>query len=199
MIHVLNYGIGNVTAISNFLYYAGFENAIIDEPSTNLARVRAIILPGVGSFDEGMNKLNERGFAEYLLDELNREVVIIGVCLGMQLLLDSSEEGKQKGLGFIPGVARKLSENFSLGKPNCGWREIEGLPINKYIPSKTKAYFNHSYSVIASENSYSISVLEREKNICVAVQKGRVFGFQFHPERSHKYGKEIFQNLFNEI
>ena len=199
MIHVLNYGIGNVTAISNFLYYAGFENAIIDEPSTNLARVRAIILPGVGSFDEGMNKLNERGFAEYLLDELNREVVIIGVCLGMQLLLDSSEEGKLKGLGLIPGVARKLPENFSLGKPNCGWREIQGFPTNKYIATKTKAYFNHSYAVVASENPYSIAVLEREREISVAVKNERVFGFQFHPERSHKYGKEIFQGLFDKI
>jgi glutamine amidotransferase len=199
MIHILNYGIGNVTALSNFLYYAGFENAIIEEPSENLKRARAMILPGVGSFDEGINRLKEKGFAEFLEDELNREVAIIGVCLGMQLLLDSSEEGKQKGLGFIPGVSRKLSDDFALGRPNCGWREIAGLSKNEYIPIKTKAYFNHSYAVIAPENEYSTAVLESEKNICVAIQKERVFGFQFHPERSHKYGKEIFQNLFNKI
>ena len=199
MIQILNYGIGNVTAISNFLYYAGFDNSIIEEPPTNLDGAKAIILPGVGSFDEGVKRLNEKGFSEYLVDKLKREVVIIGVCLGMQLLLDSSEEGKLKGLGFIPGVARKLPENFLLGKPNCGWREIQGFPTNKYIATKTKAYFNHSYAVIASENPYSMAVLEREKSISVAVQNERVFGFQFHPERSHKYGKEIFQNLFDKI
>jgi glutamine amidotransferase len=197
MIYVLNYGLGNVTAISNFLFYAGFDNRIIDEPPTVMTKVTALILPGVGAFDEGAIKLTEKGFADFLKNELQREVLIIGVCLGMQLLLDSSEEGKQLGLGFIPGSARKLSKDFSLGIPNCGWREIQASPINKFIPAKTKAYFNHSYAVVASENENSIAILENEKNVSVAIRKNRVFGFQFHPERSHKFGKNIFQNLLN--
>jgi glutamine amidotransferase len=195
MIGVLDYGLGNIVAVRNLLLKSGIKHSMLSTPIEKSNFYSSLILPGVGSFDAGIKLLKSTCFYEYIIDEAKKGTNIIGLCLGMHLLFDGSEEGSVKGLGLIPGIVRKLPNNTNLGVPNCGWRTILSKDPNKSGKTLPKAYFNHSFGVFDSQCLYTTSVLEKDQTICASVQKENIFGFQFHPERSYSYGQSIFKGL----
>jgi glutamine amidotransferase len=195
MIGVLDYGLGNLVAVQNILVKSGIKHSIVSTPIEKSNSYSSLILPGVGAFDAGIRRLRSTSFDEFILDEAKRGTNIVGLCLGMHLLFDRSEEGTTKGLALIPGTVRKLSDYSNIVVPNCGWRTILSKDSNKSAKTLPRAYFNHSFGVLDSQTQYATSVLEKYLNICASVQKDNIFGFQFHPERSYSYGESIFKRL----
>lgn len=194
MIGILDYGVGNIQAIKNILIQAEIECCFVSNKHDSYANYSAIVLPGVGSFDYAMMKLNESGL-RYILNNLKKNQSVIGICLGMQLLCEGSEEGTIEGLGFVPGKVKKLRQQDDLGIPNCGWRNLQILPgkDEEYLPAR--AYFNHSYALRLEDSKYATSLIENRSEIVASLRFENFFGFQFHPERSHKYGISLFKSL----
>ena len=198
MIGILDYGIGNTKAIANLLNIAEIPNQFLSDIDVSLKNIAAIILPGVGSFDPAIHKLKSKQYFEFIKE--SKDVTpIIGICLGMQLLFENSEEGVENGLGILPGVIRKIQESDNVGIPNCGWREITTNVHNEFLEYPTRYYFNHSYSLRTSETNLEVSYLQESSEIVASVQQDNIFGFQFHPERSHQYGISLFQKIYQKL
>lgn len=195
-VHVIDYGLGNIGSITNMISRMGGLPVVCREP-TALADAERIILPGVGAFDAGMGALDSAGFVRPLLDAVGRQVPILGICLGMQLLFPASEEGRRPGLGLIHGRVRRFDATAGLKIPHMGWNRVEpsascplfaGLEDNRF-------YFVHSYHADceAAENVAGTTVYGQR--FASAVQSGKVFGAQFHPEKSHKFGMRLVANF----
>lgn len=202
MIAIINYGLGNVGSIHNMLNFLGVESKIIDSPS-QLKDADKIILPGVGSFDTGMNLLNEGGW----LDPLNEKVLVkktpvLGICLGMQLMTMKSEEGKKKGLGWVDGVTERF--NFDLKSdiktPHMGWNQValvneSNLHYDLNQLEVVKYYHVHSYYVKIKNPKNTIFNTNYGFEFCSGFQHENIYGVQFHPEKSHKYGMILMINF----
>jgi glutamine amidotransferase len=177
----------------------GIKSIASDKPE-QIQNATRIILPGVGSFDYAMEKLNDLN----LIDALNKKVLedkvpTLGICLGMQLLAESSEEGRLKGFGWIPGEVKKLNTSEKL--PHMGWnfvKPLEGSPLFNGYTRKPKYYFVHSYHFTCS-NEYIIGTTEYGETFNSVVRKGNILGAQFHPEKSHKYGMRFLTNFIEAI
>lgn len=201
MIGILNYEMGNIGSISNILRYVGCKSIVVNNPN-ELRNIDKLILPGVGRFDVAMKKINE--IAE-LVETLNflakdRKIPILGICLGMQLLTDYSEEGNVSGLGWIHGKTYKFPTIQNLKIPHMGWNKINrkiDIPLTSELSYEDRYYFVHSYYVkVLDEASrmmttnygidFDSGIINKEENI---------FGLQFHPEKSHKFGVKIFKNF----
>ena len=197
MIVIIEYNCGNVGSISNMLKKIGIECEVSSNHDTILSADK-LILPGVGSYDNGMNKLKSKN----LIDPLNEFVQIkkkpiLGICLGMQLMSHSSEEGIEQGLSWIeePVVSFKSQLDFTGTIPAMGWNYITIAKENLLLNEENKRYyFVHSY--FYKSNKYSILNTQiNEFEYCAAFQKDNLFGVQFHPEKSHKFGMELLQNF----
>lgn len=202
MVVIIDYGIGNVGSIQNMLLKIGVNS----EVSSHLGKIRdahKLILPGVGHFDVGMSKLNEYN----LIETLNNRVVangvpILGICLGMQLMTQSSEEGLGEGLKWITATAKKftVTEGSRLRVPHMGWNTLS--PVSDHVlfnnlGEGARFYFVHSYYVQCSDEAQSLAKTGYGIEFDSAVKKDNIFGVQFHPEKSHKFGKEVLQNFIN--
>lgn len=198
MIAILDLGSGNIGSLVNALNWIGVENTIVNSPLT-LTKASKIILPGVGSFDTAMEKIHYKGFREPLEElVIHKKTPIMGICLGMQILTESSEEGKLKGLGWIKGKTVKLitSERFKV--PNMGWLKVDNKPqtcLSKNIPNNTYFYFAHSYKIEIDEPNDSIMTSHLQQAFISGVQKDNIYGIQFHPEKSHEQGLQLLQNF----
>jgi glutamine amidotransferase len=192
---------GNFAAIKNMLRKLGFDAVVTSDPKI-LSKANKIILPGVGSFDYGIENLTKLG----LIDVLKKKVLIdntpiLGVCLGMQLLTKSSEEGVTKGLGFIDAATIKFkfnNENEIIKVPNMGWNYINLNYSNSILESKyekQRFYFVHSYHVVCFNESDILATSKYGLDFVSAFKNKNIYGFQFHPEKSHKYGLEILKNF----
>lgn len=195
---IVDYKLGNLGSVYNMLKYLGI-NSIISGDKDIVEKADKLILPGVGAFDEGMKNLKESG----LIPVLNRKVLqqnipILGICLGMQLLGEASEEGTEKGLGWIKAVCKKFSfEDSSIKIPHMGWNFT--IPCKDRILVRalegSKFYFVHSYYMeCRSEADVLMKSLYGIDFTC-AVQRENIMGVQFHPEKSHKYGMQLFKNF----
>jgi glutamine amidotransferase len=201
-IGVLNFGIGNVTSIQNMLKKVGFESDLISSPN-EVSDFDKVILPGVGSFDYAMNTLNLNSW----LDELNKFVLIdekpiLGICLGMQLMCKSSEEGKLPGLSWIDANLKKFSTstNFQLKVPHMGWNNVNVKAGNSdlfiELEKNNRFYFVHSYYVEVKNKSYESSITNYNGiDFVSSFQNKNIFGVQFHPEKSHKFGLKLLENF----
>ena len=205
MIGVVNYGAGNVHAILNQYDLLNIEHMIISN-ETDFKKVDKIILPGVGSFDYCKKKLYESN----LIDELNSHVIVkqkptLGICVGMQLLADSSDEGVENGLSWIPGKVKKFNLDWFKNKPklpHMGWNKISVIDNNsifKGISEKIGFYFVHSYYFEAKNKDNVISLTNYGINFHSAVQNNNIFGVQFHPEKSQNNGILFFDEYFKKI
>lgn len=203
MIKILDYGMGNCGSIKNMLRYLGTDAEIVNQPAA-LADASAIILPGVGSFDHGMTHLEP--FIEALEKKvLIDEVPFLGVCLGMQLLLKKSDEGKLGGLGWIDGEVKRFS--FSkittcerLVVPHMGWNEIFSVNECRLIAPRSKEnrdrfYFVHSFHATDVPEDNVIARCRYGYDFVCGIQKKNIYGVQFHPEKSHKFGKKMFKQF----
>lgn len=199
---VVDYGVCNVGSIMNMLKKIGAEATVVSA-SEKLEKAGRLILPGVGSFDSGMDSLEERGLVEALKDAAGKGIPILGICLGMQLLGTSSEEGKKEGLALMPVEYRRFQNplDHDTGKklkiPHMGWDMVEivnGSPLSDGIPFPQRYYFVHSYYAVCEER-YSLLFCQYGHRFTVAVRSGNVYGVQFHPEKSHNFGLCILKNF----
>lgn len=199
MISIVDYGVGNLGSIVNMLKYIDVECQIVSEPD-QISKSQKIILPGVGNWDHGMTQLNEKGLIKSIKKKVIEEnTPLLGICLGMQLMLDRSEEGKLPGLGLISGFVKKFQfeDTHNLRVPHMGWNEIlidkENI-ISKYVNEKDRFYFVHSYHAVV-ENQDSLYSCEYGYKFSCGIQKNNLWGLQFHPEKSHKFGMKLLQGF----
>lgn len=200
MIHVIDYNIGNIGSVVNMLRHIGAAVTIATKPE-QIHNADKIILPGVGAFDAGVAALKSTGFDEAIQQVVrNDKVFLLGICLGMQLLMESSEEGMSAGLGLVQGQVKKfVIENKSMRIPHMGWNTVQAVNKGRLLTNAQddafRFYFVHSYYVHCTNPSDSVGVTSYGPNFTSVFEKDRIMGVQFHPEKSHRYGKQLFKNF----
>lgn len=196
---IVDYGMGNLGSILNMIKKLGGKPTLTSDPAV-VAVAEKLVLPGVGAFDHGISGLHERGLSKALTVAVERGSAVLGICLGMQLMLDASEEGRLPGLGWIPGRARRFPEQQGgLKVPHMGWNVVTPCkenPLLRATPEEpARFYFVHSYKVECDEPGDVLAVTDYGDRFCSAFQRGKIFGVQFHPEKSHVFGMALFRNF----
>lgn len=191
-IGVLDYGVGNLGSVVNMLRYLGFVPVMVTSPE-QADRLGHLILPGVGAYDAGVTGLRESGLAEAVLRHCEKGRPLLGICLGMQLLLDGSREGELPGLGLIPGRCEAFADHVADRRiPHMGWQEVfptgGAATVGLEIPEPARFYFAHSYFLPVDEPERTYAEAEFGIRFSAIVGKGSVVGMQFHPEKSHRFG-----------
>lgn len=201
MIAIVDYGSGNVAAIADIFKRLKVPHRITRDHA-ELREADRYILPGVGAFDTTMRTLKESGLIGVLNEEVHdRGKKILGICVGMQVLGDSSEEGVLPGLGWIPGHIRRIDASAIEGQtklPHMGWNSIllKGrLPLFEGVDLERGFYFLHSYYFDATNQASVVATVDYGKKLPCGVISGNVFGLQFHPEKSHANGVAVFRNF----
>ena len=198
MIKIIDYGTGNINSISNMLEKIKIKNLIVSSKN-NLNQNDKIILPGVGSFDKAVKNLKKNGIYEELKNNyLDKNYKILGICLGMQILCKGSEEGNEEGLNFFDTVCKKFLKNNNNQSTTMGWMKIKTIindPIIYRIDKNSRFYFLHSYYVEANKNFTISEANNFQTNYSSIIKNENIYGFQFHPERSHNFGLKILENF----
>lgn len=203
MIGIIDYGLGNLGSIQNMLKVIG-EKSIISSDISRLQECDKYILPGVGSFDAGMSKLNDSGLTDFIKQvAIKDKKTILGICLGMQLLGRKSQEGKLEGLGLIPfdNVKFKL-EDTNLKVPHMGWDVVEfnkESPLLKSLKGTQRYYFVHSYHAVCDKDENILMTCDYGYKFPCAIIKDNIVGVQFHPEKSHDFGMALLENFVKEF
>lgn len=196
MIIIADIGVGNTRSVKYMLDYLDIESEILNSSNNVSYRdSRHIILPGVGSFDSGVQCLDRSGWGSFLQNNQS-DFNILGICLGMELLMGKSEEGLENGLGMIAGMCVKFDQD-KVRVPNIGWRNVEITRKNNLLSEdkEYKFYFSHSYYIEPVDDSVIVGKTDYEISFPSIIQKGNIYGCQFHPERSHKFGMELLKNF----
>jgi imidazole glycerol-phosphate synthase subunit HisH len=196
---ILNIGLGNISSVQKILQTIGCDANLVGDASV-LGKYKKIILPGVGHFDEGVRRLDANGFRVALTMAISQDAHILGICLGMQLLCRSSEEGELPGLGLIDADVKKFrfAPESRLKVPHMGWNVVTAPRANPLLPVGTEEqrfYFVHSYKVVPDDPTIIIGTANYGGEFCAAFQQGNVFGVQFHPEKSHRFGMELMRRF----
>ncbi len=197
MLVILDYGVGNLGSLLNMCNRLGI-NAIISSNSNDIINATHIILPGVGSFDSGINKFNKSCLLKPLEEAVfEKKIPILGICLGMQLMCKSSEEGTLSGFGWIDATALRINFSDKLKVPHIGWNSIECLKKNSLFDEDLdyRFYFVHSYYVKCANKENILCSTLYEKEFTSGFQDENIFGVQFHPEKSHKFGMSLLKNF----
>ena len=196
MIAVIDYGVGNLFSLKSSFAAIGSEAVVTSDPDV-IAEADRLILPGVGAFEDAARKLRDTGMADVVRREAASGKPIMGICLGMQLLLDKSYEyGEHEGLGLIHGSVRPISDVIDEGLkiPHIGWNRLivkKQSPLFKYLNDGDCVYFVHSY--YAADCDDVTAVAEYSAELTASIEKGNVFGCQFHPEKSGDVGLNILR------
>lgn len=199
---IVDYGVGNLNSMLNMLRKIGAREARISGDPNDILSAAKLILPGVGAFDRGMENLRARG----LIEPLTRRVMqdrapILGVCLGMQLFTERSEEGSEPGLGWIDAstVRFDAAPGAALKVPHMGWNWVEfagGSPLGRGLKEDARFYFVHSYHVAPGAACQVAGTTEYcGIRFSSAIEAGNIFGVQFHPEKSHSFGMRLLSNF----
>lgn len=203
MITIIDYGMGNLGSVYNMLKKIG-EPSIITSDINLIKKAEKIILPGVGAFDSAIKRIDDLGLRDILIElAFIKKSPILGVCLGMQLLMEGSEEGLLPGLSLIKGRAYHFRNFITNGFkiPHMGWNDVvisNSSPLTQGFNKEARFYFVHSYFVKVDNECNSMMKCNYQINFDAAVQKNNIFGAQFHPEKSHRFGMQFFRN-FSEI
>ena len=202
MITIIDYGVGNIRAYIN-LYERININIKVAYNATDLKNATKIILPGVGAFDYAMTRLNSSGMRERITElVLDKKIPIIGICVGMQMLGDKSEEGKLPGLGWIPGKVMQFDSSVLSSErrlPHMGWNNISHDNNNLFnaIDLNNRFYFLHSYYFKCKNEENILATTDFGTNFTSAIKKDNIYGVQFHPEKSHNNGVQLLKNFAN--
>ncbi|MCK5116389.1 MAG: imidazole glycerol phosphate synthase subunit HisH [Candidatus Aegiribacteria sp.] len=201
MVVIINYGMGNLGSIQNMLKHVGVESTISDN-ITDIENADKLVLSGVGAFDSGMKNISDLGFISVLNSKvLDDKTPILGICLGMQLFAQSSEEGKLSGLGWINADTVRFSfadESCNLKIPHMGWNHANvqrDSELIKDVSEDSRFYFVHSYHLDCRELENVICTTHYGYDFPSVVEKENIFGVQFHPEKSHKFGMKLLSNF----
>lgn len=201
MIRIVDYGVGNIQAFLNMFKRLGIEAARA-RTADELNDATRLILPGVGAFDTAMALLNQSGMRPRL-EELvqGRQVPVIGICVGMQMLADGSDEGELPGLGWIPGRVKAFAahpQSKDLPMPHMGWNDLKVQPGHKLFADfepEPRFYFLHSYYFDAADKAHVAATAEYGLNFDCIVSRGHIHGVQCHPEKSHHFGAQLLKNF----
>jgi imidazole glycerol-phosphate synthase subunit HisH len=199
MIALIDYGISNLRSVQKAFEHLATEVTLVDTPD-RLAQADRLILPGVGAFPAGMKGLQERGLIEPIKQAAREGKPLIGICLGMQLLFDSSDEmGDTEGLGLLPGCVTRLVGS-GLKVPHMGWNQLDVVrdhPLVHDLDSGSYAYFVHSYAIYPAAQASVLATTEYGGPFASIVGRGNVCGLQFHPEKSQTVGLKLLRNFLN--
>ena len=203
MIGVVNYGLGNIQAILNIYNNLNIPARLISNKQ-EFDEASRIILPGVGAFDWAMKKLNSSGLRDRL-DEMviQKNIPVLGICIGMQMMALSSEEGKMDGLGWIEGHVKYIKHNIEIDNhkidvPHMGWNNIKIMnnsPLLKGFEKRSYFYFLHSYTFSCKEREQILTSTDYHGSFTSSFQNINIYGVQFHPEKSHKCGVRLLENF----
>ena len=198
-IAVIDYDMGNLHSACKGLENAGATTKITDQPE-DIEEAQAIVLPGVGAFDPAIDHLRSRHLEEPIKNAIASGKPFLGICLGLQILFDSSEEGKEKGLGVIPGIVRKFKSEANLTIPHMGWNQLnfnqKNCPLWQDLPLDPYVYFVHSYYVDPlDKNVIASTTTHGNQTVTAAIAKDNLMAVQFHPEKSSNYGLKILSNF----
>jgi len=198
---IIDYQAGNLGSIQNMLKKLGEVSMITSNPD-EISQADHLILPGVGAFDFGMQKLRELDLISSLRKKvLEEKTPILGVCLGAQLFCNTSEEGIEAGLGFINGVVRKFPTSLDGKKfsvPHMGWDYVRPDKDSKLLPASEEGmrfYFVHSYGITCLDQSDVLAKNQYSMMYHSAFERDNILGVQFHPEKSHRFGKQLYKNF----
>ena len=198
MIAIIDYDAGNIKSVEKALIHLG-ENPVITRDKDVILNSDKVILPGVGAFGDAMAKLREYDLVEVLHEVVEKKIPFLGICLGLQLMFESSEETKGvEGLGLLKGHILRIPEKEGLKIPHMGWNNItvrEDSRLFKNLPENPYVYFVHSYYLKAEDESVVAATTDYSVNIHAAVEKDNLFACQFHPEKSSDVGLQILKNF----
>jgi glutamine amidotransferase len=202
MIVIVDYGMGNLGSIANMVRKIGGQ-AVISSDTRAIESADQVILPGVGAFDMGMRNLHDRELITPLCQAvLHRKTPVLGICLGMQLLTRSSEEGQETGLGWIDGrtIRFQCNGDSNLKVPHMGWNTVtlpKDSPLFCHMPVEPRFYFVHSYYPVCHHAEEVTALARHGHEFVAAFQRDNIFGVQFHPEKSHKFGMQLLRNFLS--
>jgi glutamine amidotransferase len=201
MIVIIDYGMGNTGSIVNMLRVAGAKSTVSSNPA-EIEKADKLILPGVGAFDRAMTNLKELDIIPLLNEKVTRQKTpILGICLGVQLLANNSEEGKLPGLGWIDAEVKRFrftAEQAYMKIPHMGWNLINAKKesmLLKDMETRSRFYFVHSYHVVCKNSEDVLTDTFYGYHFTSSVQRGNILGVQFHPEKSHKFGLKLLKNF----
>lgn len=196
-VSLVDYGLGNLGSVTNMLKRVSVDSQRVTTPEEILASDK-VLLPGVGAFDAGMSLLRSAKLVDSLREYAASGRPLLGICLGMQLLFDSSEEGSAEGLGLIAGKSVRFEDAPGLRVPHMGWNSIAPArehPLVADLPADNRFYFVHSYRVVPEHTAHTLAVTDYGHPFTSMVQSDNVMGAQFHPEKSHAFGMTILRNF----
>jgi glutamine amidotransferase len=197
-VSIIDYGLGNLRSVENGLKAIGAATRLVRNPD-DVFSAKRLILPGVGSFNEGMKNLRDSGMAESICAAVQGGTPLLGICLGMQLLASYGEEGGgTAGLGLIPGVVKRLSDDAGLRVPHMGFNEVYTMsrsPLFDSVNDGSDFYFVHSYHVVVDHKEDGLAQTKYGENFMAAIHRGKVYGTQFHPEKSQGQGLQLLKNF----
>ena len=201
IVGVVDHGVGNSVAIFNLLRKIGVPSVKVSSPE-DFSKIEEnngrLILPGVGSFDPGMNALDNQNLTEKIKDFASEGGFLLGICLGMHLLFEGSDEGSTPGLGILPGRISKIVAKADFKVPHVGWSYVKPSSSNPIISGidVLRFYHNHSFALI-SPNKFEFCSIDYSQQYAVGVRHENVVGIQFHPEKSHSAGEQLIRNFLS--
>ena len=202
VIAVVDYDMGNLHSVCKGLENVGAMPKITDSPAI-IEQADAVVLPGVGSFDPAMQNLRSRGLIEPIKNAIASGKPFLGICLGLQILFESSEEGVEPGLGVIPGTVRRFRSEPGLTIPHMGWNQLQfaqDLALWQNLPAEPWVYFVHSYYVDPVDPKVrSAIVTHGSQNVTAAIAKDNLMAVQFHPEKSSSTGLQMLSNFVMQV
>jgi len=203
VIAVIDYDMGNLHSVCKGLEKAGATPKITDSPQ-DIARADAVVLPGVGAFDPAVQQLRSRGLVEPVQEAIASKKPFLGICLGLQILFESSEEGKEPGLGIVAGTVRRFHSEPRLTIPHMGWNQLEltqtQIPLWQKLSPQPWVYFVHSYYVDPIDPLIrAATVTHGSQTVTAAIARDNLMAVQFHPEKSSTAGLQILSNFVAQI
>jgi len=199
MIAIIDYGMGNIHSVNKALQLFGAKTVVTNK-SKDIQSAEKAVLPGVGAFDDAVLELEKQGLINTIKEYLKSKKPLLGICLGMQLLFEESQEAvKTKGLGVLKGKVKRFEERKGLKVPHMGWNQLKKVtsecPLLKDIPDSAYLYFCHSYYPQPKDKNVIAATTDYGLEFSSVVWQDNIYGVQFHPEKSQKIGLKIIENF----